>query len=579
MTVSRRRHVITLAAWAAFQGLFLALHFSWFNLGVLLLGALFLFCATVCGKRHDNTMVLFTLGHLVGVTFAVFAGYYIASVILPYLLSAESFGAALSEMLQMGMECLGDGMDDGPPIGNILIAILVLILKKKLGEKHPFFEILCKYAFVALLIFIPLSAWCSSWTVKGLYLAAMAIFICCDVMIYRCNDAYPKTGRRWFVTCSILLLVVLLLNPYALEPFTEEGFVEYFFLIKGLKWYVALIEFLILLLATIGMKVGANVRNPRQITDFFLYLNVLCVFAMIFVLAKFYVGYWWVFALLYGICVLFSLIVLPPKRTADRRMEPLSLYWLPVITGILMIIVISAHYGWLRVALVFWAGVVVLIPSIRDYADSPYHFAGKTQTIFFTKELVWIALVAGMILWSFRRLLFSYLLLLGIFAVCLAFVWFIGYDSGLFKRDWRVVGGSAVVVFLVLCLCLCLRGGSRIEMNWNEDGLPAVEVEARGDENELGSVEYYWLDLGGASEEEEDSKSNKNNKNNEENEEEEATKDSLFPQEVELDPEEELPAEDGRLRVVATDANGIVTERVFWIHINAYEAALAEVEE
>jgi hypothetical protein len=101
---------------------------------------------------------------------------------------------------------------------------------------------------------------------------------------------------------------------------------------------------------------------------------------------------------------------------------------------------------------------------------------------------------------------------------------------------------AALAAFAVLSLNVMNTGGSRIEMELNEQLAPVVTVEARDEESRIVSVHYLWQ---GASLDTQ-------------------SWTVSFPDEGYVVPSS-LAGKAGRLRVIATDSNGIVTETVFWL--------------
>ena len=118
----------------------------------------------------------------------------------------------------------------------------------------------------------------------------------------------------------------------------------------------------------------------------------------------------------------------------------------------------------------------------------------KQKAIYISLILFYIACVTAAYLWCLRRIDYNFLLLAGLFVVAAGFVWFTFLDSGLFERETRIFSGSVVVVFAILCVALCCKFGSKITVEFDGNQITTMEIESRGRDNEVESVEYYWLE-------------------------------------------------------------------------------------
>lgn len=155
-----------------------------------------------------------------------------------------------------------------------------------------------------------------------------------------------------------------------------------------------------------------------------------------------------------------------------------------------------------------------------------------------------VLIPAFMWLWIYRRLAYSFHMLLILAAVVVGITALLGWHVTKEDRKNVLAPLAAILAFVVLVVNVATTGGSRIEMELDERGVPVVQAEARGEENQVVSTEYRWsenwLDL--------------NEGTFEVGEEETIT--SL----------RRLAGQDGKLRVIVTDSYGITTETIFWMH-------------
>ncbi len=551
MSEKRIKHLTALAVWAIIQGYFLALHFSWGNAIVMAVGLVLLALSMLFGEHVDKLNVKDDLLKLLRITFLVFLGYFVVSHIVPMYTDKENALELLLTNFGAGVEYFFDRVEFSP----LTLFLLVLFFITGRSKKHPLLNMLSKYLFWAVLMIACFKVWCDAVSITVLVLLSTLIFATCDIYDYLCCNIYTKDCKRWYRVLTFLLLLVLMLKPDALLPYAQPGYMEKYFVIDGFKWYTALLLFA--LFAGAAYIMWRMDREDGVIgigNDAYLFLIAACLVVAAFFMTRFFVGYWWVLAILYSIGIGYALVALHPKKTADYLSKRKRTYlFVPVLTVLLVVLTIAGHNGRLMrmsMLLATAAGVAWLWKH-TDFSTDTW----KDKAWFYTGLMLAVALNVLVTLYCFRRITFNFLLLLGIFAVCAAFVWFLSMQSGLLSRKSYFARAAVVAVFVILCLSLCGTGGSKIELQTGDPLLPAVTVTARGKDNQVQAVEYYWWASAAAPDETQED----------------------FPEEIQIDGTL-IPNTDGRLRVVALDSMGIKTEQIYWIHNCKYVESGDSVE-
>lgn len=539
MSDMKAKRLAVLGAWTALQGFYVATHFSWYHVGILALGFIYLLVTTVTCKKQGDVVV--TLGKFLGTTFMCFLGYYVVTrIVLQYVYSSDALNQFLYE-LEMGTQYISRGEMDGDKTFFLVIPLgIIAFMRKKL--RNPMWNLVLRYAFGFTVYNSLLRLFCDHKNITVMYLIFTLMFMFSDILALLQVGVRLKTFKRWHNLLSILLLFVLDLRPFTLDPFTQPGFMEYFFLTCGLKWYIALYIFAVLLVPYLVAASKCDKRKVETLTDAYVFWIALGVLVSAFFLTYWYVGYWWVLVILYGGALIYAMTGLHPKKNPAKEGHLTGKEFVGTITGFMVLFTVTGHNGKLLIGVVLAAGFLILRNFYRE--NKPMNSVyWKPKAVFLTLILFYIACVTAAWLWCVRRMDVNFLLLAGMFAVSAGFVWFMFYDSGLFLRQTRVITTSVVIVFSVLCFALCCKYGSKIKVEFDGQEITTLEVEARGRDNEVDSVEYFWLDdyltLDGDRD--------------------------RFPEEYQLK-NEEIPERDGRLKIVAKDLRGIVTERIVWIH-------------
>lgn len=550
MSDNKTKHIAALGAWAALHAYFLAFHFSWSNFAWYSIMLLFLFCTTVLGKKRDETCVVATLGNLLGSTFAVLLGYYVIATILPTFRIPEGqdlAGAfnAVTEQLLHKIDSSRFEIGFGGKNGFVMLISAVVFFFGRKSLKHPILAILFKYFWTGCIFAALIDTNYGSKEIMFLYVICTLLFVACDIINYQRDGSWNKAGKRWHNILNLLLLLVLILQPDALAPFTQEGYIEYYFLTCGFKWYTALYILIVFVAAGWFMFSGCDTSDAQSTTDLFVFWNAVCVLITLFFVTRFYVGYWWIVVLMYGICVTVTITTLHPTKVQNNeKLDGYGFAFLPLVSIAVIITVIAGHYGRLLITWAFLGGAILILDQFLRRNDEDVWWKDAR---FYTVALLAIGAIAVVDLWRSDRLVSNFLVLLGLLVVSLVFVWIISCDSGLFVKRSQLVQTLTVVLFAILCISLCAKNGAKIKIDMADSGKIGVDVSSKREDRTIEDVEYYWLeDL------------------------------LLLDEDLEGFPKEEelinkmIPKRDGRLRVVATDNYGAQTEQIYWVHYDRY---------
>ena len=550
MSDNKVKHIAGLVSWAAIHTYFLAFHFSWGNLAVLAVALIFLLFTTVIGKKHDETHFVWTTGNLIGTSFAVLLGYYVITAIIPAFKIPENVDFAglltvLGKQFEILLERSAFEISFQGITSYVFLIIAVLSFFGSKWHKHPIFSIMLKYLWTGCLFAALIDSNYHSKEILFLYFACMLIFVACDILIYQHDGSCNKSGKRWYNILNVLLVFVLALEPNGLAVFTQNGFIEYYFITCGFKWYTALYILIALIATGFFMILGYDEKDAKTNTDISIFWNAIWILISLFFMTRFYVGYWWIVALAYIICVAVTLIPLcPTKVDGNEKLSGWDIGFLPIVSIATIITVIAGHYGRLLITWAFIGGAILILDQFlrRNKNDVWWKDAR-----FYSIVLLTIGVIAAISLWGFNRLTYNFLVLLGMLAVSLAFVWVVSCDSGLFAKRNPLVQTLTVILFAILCICLCSKNDGKIKIAPDDSGTVAVNVVSTRKEREIVTVEYYWLEdflhVNG--------------------------KQESFPKEVILE-DKVIPEEDGRLRVIVTDNYGAQTEQIYWVHVSQY---------
>lgn len=539
MSDNKKVHLSVWIAWLVLHGYLLIFHYSPGNLVVLALAAVILLLGTYFSSKHKDGSLCTTIGTVVGVSLFVRLGWRFVELGLPIILDAYSRYENIFEWFATRTADLMVYLfDDEVMLATVLLSLTLFVVRLCLG-KWPTASMLFSYACNAALMLPILGRLYDSRALVLLYLAVMVAFIWADQWNIAVNEKWNKCGKRWANWLSVLLFLCLIVHRGMLTPLTKSGALENMFdLLITRKLNMVVVSAVAAVLAWAISEidpVDACVPGDLKIL-----LSGYFVLPLSMILKNNYVNWWWIVGLVYVGCVLADVLILQPLLDGDDEETWVSFFAQAVLCGILWGIVSLCHDGILLETLATLVGLAMVLIGVV------WCFVQKSEKPALTGRVALavagILIVALTWIWKYRRLAYFFWLLLILAAVVLVITALMSFHVVENDRKNILVPMAALAAFAVLSLHVAFSGGNEIKMELNERLAPDVTVEKADEESRIVSIHYLWR---GA---------------------------SLDTQSWTVNFEEEsytalsvLAGKAGRLRVIATDSNGIVTETVFWL--------------
>lgn len=541
MSDNKKFHLAVWAAWLVLHGYLLCSRFSLSALAVVALAALFLLLSTWKNSKYEDRCLSGTLGHVLGCSLFVQLGWQFTEKILARLmLNEEWFPVFCEQSGQKAVNLVVHLFRDDSMMIALVAAVVLYVIRLCTGTK-PRVSMLFSYASSAALMYPILDRLYRSHLAALLYTVVMLVFIWTELWNIAVEEERNKCAKRWFDTLTVLLLFVLSWDWYMLRPLFRPGALETVFVLGAIRWKHLLAAGAVLA----GLFVAAATVGA---TDEEAWADVKILTAAVFMLLLtaflkwFPIGWWWILVLADVLYLFADVLVIHPKLSDDE--DALMGSWFCQIgVGVISILTaVTGHFGTWPMLLAL--GVAVLVAALGigillDREDERLYLPGGVLT-----AVLAILIPAVTWLWMYRRLAYFFHVLLLLAAAVLVIAGLLSWNVTKDDRKNILAPLCAGVVFLVLVLDLSMAGGSRITMELDERGIPVVTAEARGEEAQVVNVEYRWtedwLDLDAGT--------------------------FRFHREEEVTSPKRLAGREGKLRVVATDSRGIITETIFWMH-------------
>ena len=539
MSDNQKIYLSVWTAWAVLHGYMLAFRYSVGGLVVLALAAVFLLPATVFSKKYEDGTMSTVAGHLLGTSLFVQLGWCFVENILPGIVGREMWYEHVADLFAVKFSSFYDylSMNARLPIWVGIGAGLFLV--RLLMGKWPRIAMLLSYASNAAIMLPILNHLYASRSIVLLYLAVILVFGWVDLWNIGMEDEWNKCGKRWCNVLSILLLLAHVWDWWMLLPLKQSGTLEAIFVQGIIKWYHLAAVGVIL----VGLVVAYVCIDPAEdsaIVDYkFLSAGVGLLMLSAF-LKWFPVGWWWILVLVNLVYLLAEAVIVPVFFGNDDDTVAASWGIQIAVSAISIAAVVLGHFGIGLPVLGLVIGAVVGFGGaevVDGLENEKLHLPG------YVAAAVSGTLIPVMVwLWKYRRLEKFFLVLLLLAAAVLAIAALLNRNVTKGDKKNVLVPVAAVAAFVILSLNVMTIGGSRIRMERNSWGTPVVTVEARDEGSRIVSVDYLWKDA------------------------------SLDTESWTVQTGEEtyispyaLAGKTGRLRVIATDSNGIVTETVFWL--------------
>lgn len=541
MSDNKKLHLAVWTAWLVLHGYLLCFRFSLSGLAVLALGAGILLLTTYYSSKYEEAFLVHTLGNVIGAALFVQLGWYFAENILPGIVVEENWVASFGEVVFRKLQWLIMWIiNNGTMTIPSIVAAALYILRLCTG-KRPRLSMLASYAGNAALMIPLLMKIYRTPTITVLYLAVSLVFVWADLWHIAVEDEWNKSCKRWANALSLLLLFVLSWSPFMLQPLLAEGALESIFVLGATKWHHLLVAGVVLA-GLFAAYVAVDPVEGEQFVNYKLLTAGASMLLLTAFLKWFHVGWWWLLVLVNVIGLLADAWFVYPALDGDEDAVQGS-WGIQIGAAVVSILIaVTGHFGTWPMLLALVAGAAVLFFGVMlslDQENEDLHLPGivlATVLAVLVPVLVW--------LWMYRRLEYSFGLVLILAAVCLTAAALLCWNVTQKDRQNRLAPIAAAAVFMILALNLTMTGGSRIDMELDDTGRPVVTAQARGKDNRIVSTEYRW------------------------------TEDWLDVDSWKLESHEEtelsnltqLRNREGKLRVIVTDQYGIITESIFWIH-------------
>lgn len=539
MSDNKKIHLSVWIAWLVLHGYLLIFHFSPGNLAVLALAALFLLLGTFFSSKHEDGSLCTTIGTVVGVSLFVRLGWRFVEAVLPTIVALCARDENIFEWFVGRTADLTVYLyDDAVMLGTVCLAVVLFVVRLCLG-RWPVASMLVSYASNAALMLPILGRLYNSRALVLLYLAVMVVFIWADQWNIAVNNEWNKCGRRWANWLTVLLLLCFIVNRGMLTPLTQSGALETIFVLNATNF----MNMLVVSVVAVALFVVILEVDPAGVCstgDLKILLTGYFALLLTAILKNNYLNWWWILALVYVGCVLADVLFIQPQLKDDIDNTGVSMLVQAALSAVIWGVVVLCHRGILLEVLAALFGLAVAVVGVAwclDQDNEKLKLPGSIASV-----LAGILIPALTWIWKYRRLAYFVWLLLIMAAVVLVITVLMSFHVVEKDRKNILVPMAALAAFTVLSLNVMNTGGSRIKMELDEQLAPVVTVEARDEESSIVSVHYLWK---GASLDTQ-------------------SWTVTFPDEGYEEPSS-LAGKAGRLRVIATDSNGIVTETVFWL--------------
>lgn len=540
MSEHKIKHLATLIAWVLIHIYILAFRFTLYSLAVLVVAAVYLLVTTVFSKKHEDGYLSETIGNLLGTSLFVFLSWSVVTEILPEILANA---AANDEFWLIKLdEALNNAVliASQDPMSKALLGTVVVFVIQCVVSKSNMLKMLMSYVYNVLWMGAVLDVVYASKELSFMCVVIAGVFAFVEAWSIKAWDTRAKNGKRWLNVLTVLLFIVICWDPGFLIPYAQEGYLEYFFVISAAKWYHLLFAVVILgALAFVHGMYAFDEEDHMHMIDFRFPLRAACMFVLVFFLDKFHVGYWWVLMI---IAIGYEIIDVLFIDSADRMYG--SLIGEIAVIVLLIVLTIAGHFGRFVMTLAVLAGIIAIFTAVVNGVYDNDGDEWKPAAWMYTAIIAVIAVIAAISLWFYRNLDYNFWLLLALGIVSIGVLWLLSYNGSIKRSAWNIPQAVVMAVFVIGVGCLCFSHGSTIRFVEGERQTTLVEAEAKGEDNRIVSLDYYWT---------EDWLSRDN-----------ATFE--IAEEVEISGNQ-IPNTEGKLRVVATDAYGITTEEIFWVHV------------
>lgn len=549
MTDCAKKHMIYLTAWFLCMGFILLSNFSWIALGILVVlsvVSLYKNVFGVDGKIFQYTTLNIRYYILISVLFIEciyiiknwngFDSKYIG----------DNFFTLIEDAFSKITGYCKTHLSFVVP-GGILSVFFVIIRGKLI--KHPFIHTLFEYQFTILFYSLVWAALFDNADLNLAYIIFAVLFLMGDLVrkVYDEDKTLGnKAGKRCMGWFSFILMLAAIFNLQVAEQLEAFDFDMVTVLFS--KWST----FLFLFIMSLAVLISVSLIEPYLRTGYAyeksVLLTVTSIIPVIFVSTRICVGYRWALLICYFAYVLISVIKIGPRALDDKYTYTINDYLpVPILSISSIFLMLEAQYGKVLIAAIFLISTLILVlvyKSLNNIDDD-----GKLFTRCISSVIIWLYVNTLPRLWLFHHHYSAYIIISVITVAFWIVIHVLNYNPGIYEDNFNLTFGELAlpVLYLVIALVVFAYGGSHIDVVVENEYIQ-IAIEADGEDNTITEAKYCWIkDMT------------------------EFADDILNEKTTgytSLTENQSIKAEDGLLKIIVKDQNGVKTIKKRWCSSN-----------
>lgn len=549
MTDCAKKHMIYLTAWFLCMGFILLSNFSWIALGILVVlsvVSLYKNVFGVDGKIFQYTTLNIRYYILISVLFIEciyiiknwngFDSKYIG----------DNFFTLIEDAFSKITGYCKTHLSFVVP-GGILSVFFVIIRGKLI--KHPFIHTLFEYQFTILFYSLVWAALFDNADLNLAYIIFAVLFLMGDLVrkVYDEDKTLGnKAGKRCMGWFSFILMLAAIFNLQVAEQLEAFDFDMVTVLFS--KWST----FLFLFIMSLAVLISVSLIEPYLRTGYAyeksVLLTVTSIIPVIFVSTRICVGYRWALLICYFAYVLISVIKIGPRALDDKYTYTINDYLpVPILSISSIFLMLEAQYGKVLIAAIFLISTLILVlvyKSLNNIDDD-----GKQFTRCISSVIIWLYVNTLPRLWLFHHHYSAYIIISVITVAFWIVIHVLNYNPGIYEDNFNLTFGELAlpVLYLVIALVIFAYGGSHIDVVVENEYIQ-IAIEADGEDNTIAEAKYCWIkDMT------------------------EFADDILNEKTTgytSLTENQSIKAEDGLLKIIVEDQNGVKTIKKRWCSSN-----------
>lgn len=549
MTDCAKKHMIYLTAWFLCMGFILLSNFSWIALGILVVlsvVSLYKNVFGVDGKIFQYTTLNIRYYILISVLFIEciyiiknwngFDSKYIG----------DNFFTLIEDAFSKITGYCKTHLSFVVP-GGILSVFFVIIRGKLI--KHPFIHTLFEYQFTILFYSLVWAALFDNADLNLAYIIFAVLFLMGDLVrkVYDEDKTLGnKAGKRCMGWLSFILMLAAIFNLQVAEQLEAFDFDMVTVLFS--KWST----FLFLFIMSLAVLISVSLIEPYLRTGYAyeksVLLTVTSIIPVIFVSTRICVGYRWALLICYFAYVLISVIKIGPRALDDKYTYTINDYLpVPILSISSIFLMLEAQYGKVLIAAIFLISTLILVlvyKSLNNIDDD-----GKLFTRCISSVIIWLYVNTLPRLWLFHHHYSAYIIISVITVAFWIVIHVLNYNPGIYEDNFNLTFGELAlpVLYLVIALVVFAYGGSHIDVVVENEYIQ-IAIEADGEDNTITEAKYCWIkDMT------------------------EFADDILNEKTTgytSLTENQSIKAEDGLLKIIVEDQNGVKTIKKRWCSSN-----------